>query len=70
MQNVEFKTVSSSLLDFYARDNIVKSVYNKKGALVEMKLAIQLQMNMKVHLTMYNTNNKVMAQGSQRVLHF
>ena len=68
LNHVEFKTVSSSLLDFYARDNIVKPVYDKKGALVEMKLGIQLQMDMLVHLTMYNTNNKVMAQGSQRVL--
>ena len=68
LDHVEFRAVSSSLLDFYAHDYITKPVYDRKGALVEMKLAIRLPTNLKVHLTMYNTNNKIMAQGSERAL--
>ena len=68
LNHVEFRAVSSSLLGFYAQDDITKPVYDRKGALVEMKLAIRLPTNLKVHITLYNTNNKIMAQGSQRAI--
>ena len=57
-----FQAVYSALIDFYKGQ--VNYVYDKNNSLVECKIGVK-HGRRKVQITLYNTTNKVMLQGSK-----
>ena len=59
-----FQAVYSAFTSYYRENGRVSDVVDVAGALVETKITVE-QPRRKVKLTLYNTKNKVMLQGSR-----
>ena len=61
-----FECISTSISNFYKdTKGTIKTVYDEKRVHVETKLSVALITKMRVHLTLYYTNNKIIMQGSK-----